>query len=275
MSRTNPDPRNLETYIGKQSTLPKVDKIDLYGSSMNCKMNTFVFSKPGEQPTATHIVKYQVSQHADNMLIDDYIGQVLQTIDIQKLFSEYVDSFTIPIIQVSTPYTNRKQQVQIKHDHIFPFIETYSSGPCKITTKRIKDVPNNELRKYAVPLEGHRSVPRDQTQTDIIAPVHIQLKLENYDELCKYPSLDFAKHPRFLTELNKFFDKLANLGRQFNYIHNDAHLGNIMICKASFKMRFIDFGRNYFDTGLVSDPTLSCKIPLIFECAHKRVQHRV
>lgn len=51
----------------------------------------------------------------------------------------------------------------------------------------------------------------------------------------------------FLSTLEKLFSDMTSLSSSSGFIHNDAHLGNILLCSKTFKFILIDYGRVLFD----------------------------
>ena len=200
---------HLETFIDKHHAT--VDKVELYGSSANCKVNTITLTENAK--STDYLVKYQLDPYADNLLIDDYIGRILQIIDTNHIFSKYKDSFSLQVHNnVGNTYT-------------FP----YTGGEC--------------ITQHTICVSTSIS-PTLSPEHLCTVPVHIQEKLNDYVELSKCSHL---KLDTFINQLNIFFNGYKQLGEKYNYIHNDAHLGNVMINKNTYELRFIDYGRNYFN----------------------------
>jgi hypothetical protein len=184
---------------------------------------------------------------------------VLKTIDEEHLFSEYIDSFSIPIIQIRTIYKNPidpEEQLKITYythyNYVFPFVKTFKGKleetQLEIMIKELKDITidfgtKSKLVEYRK--QYYDVIPFREKQKIIFVPIHIQAKLEGYLPLDEYANM--RPNMIFMNKLNIFFDKIKKLGKTYNYIHNDAHLSNIMINSGTYELKFIDYGRNYFD----------------------------
>ena len=231
----------------------------LTGDSANCKI--LKLSLPTSEK---HLLKVMVNPRRDNIFIDDYIGELFKLLskhskefkEISKLFSTYVDSFTIPIriesslspdnlFTITNYYFNQEKLQTSTQTPAIIGAEFFHSSDKNLgesaSTASFNLVPIQRQRALSTQLPPIQSTPNIQE-----LPVHIQENLDGYAPLYTFQITD-----QIMMHLNIFFNNITKHFPVFNYMHNDAHLGNILYNKRDFK--YIDYGRNYFNIVL-EDP---------------------
>jgi hypothetical protein len=228
----------FNAFIGNRSyTLDVANNSGLlYGSSANCKQATITVGKNN------YFIKFLVDFEKDNLLIEDLNGDIMSSLK-NNIFTNYIDSFCTFINK--TTITDLIYQDDARtEDNEFSIFE-YSFTPnqsAETTNSVIKDYPKEKIEQINV-------------------PISIQEKLTDYISLHNYLSEKTINIPYLLSILNNFFDDLSSIGEKHGFIHNDAHLENIMINNDSIKI--IDYGRSLFNIDSLTDTDIDNKISKI------------
>jgi len=178
---------------------------NLIGSSTNCKKIVI----------DNYFFKFQVNFDADNLLVDNINGIILNNISTKKdnsprYFSKYIDGFNCVLFNNNDEY-------------IFSII-----------------MIKNLINKFMNDIEYDDKF--------ICVPLNIQNNLKNYLPLYYYIN-NYSVY--ILNKLNELFNEIFNLNEEYGFVHNDLHLNNIMFkydtVLKEVDIKIIDYGRASFD----------------------------
>lgn len=198
----------------------------LSGNSGNAKFGLLEASS-NDNVTESIFVKFQISEQADDMLVDNINGYILNilTQNKSKHFMTYIDSCMTCVRQVE------------KNKFTFPLKSIMSrQNTCNNTSIICQILPPIEDKSlHLVKASFHKTIPSDDNLEGLI---YSMLSAKADDRLIAY----------VLTEkLGGLFTAIRELGEKYGFCHNDAHLGNILLDSDTSKLVLIDYGRAMFN----------------------------
>jgi thiamine kinase-like enzyme len=225
----------------------------LFGSSANCLRNIIEFTN-NLNSEKLYSIKFQLNPKADNLLIDDLNGALLNKLATKEnnkpqYFTNYIDSFMT--------YTKKKDdKTFVFNEDLINILNETLDELNQIQNGNFKDDTFNII--YGVVLE-------DLNKNYIKVPINIQEQLP--DTIKTFKSfintynlrelrLEATNQPssigiKFKEQFTNLFDELHKLGHNYGFIHNDAHHENLLIdhnnTTGIMSLKLIDYGRSEFD----------------------------
>lgn len=228
---------DIENEIGEN------DKNVLYGSSANCKQA--VMTTNNKQ----YFLKFMVEPDKDNILIENLNGTIINNIvnnnnDVKNYFTTLVHNGCVIITDVRTKqliYEGDDPEIEdnLFIDHVYKFNPKFNPKENLIITNSIPD-------------EG--LVLDTPTPINSYIPINVQELLLDYvyvEDILRLTDDDEGIND-FLTNLNNFFKVLEVIGSKYGFVHNDAHLRNLMMNEKG-NIKLIDYGRSLFNVKKVNN----------------------
>ncbi len=182
------------------------------------------------------IIKFQMSPNADNIVIDNINGYIINTVvhhAIQKHFMEYIDS--------CLTYVDIAQQ---SFDLGSVLAASNSLVSNNTLFQRLKDM---ETSKHLVKVSLNKAVAQPVSLSDYLLDGSVDMR-------------------SLLTNMLSLFDAMRIMGETFGLTHNDAHLGNILHDGNEDCFVLIDYGRMLFcPVFMDSNITADIRTRLMFE----------
>jgi hypothetical protein len=199
----------------------------LKGNSVNAMFFLFEAYKDPLYPIPI-FTKCQITAKSDDMIIDSLNGYLINEIIkkepvIKNHFMEYIESCLIPLLSVS-PTSNK---------FICPFPNIFISVDNNRTNNIFVDNFNNPTKEsYGLyKASFHRAIKNRYSLKDIL----------------RLKGADFSF---IFQRISKLFYAISILGK-YGFSHNDAHLDNVLFDDQTLEFVLIDYGRCFFDEGLI------------------------
>ncbi len=223
----------------------------LKGNSGNAKFMMMRVLEDGDDTKPYEIfTKFELldtGKKCDNMLIDNINGFIINLLPKphNNSFMRYRDScrsLVVCELEKSTNIITKKTPVNFPLEDIMIIKEGDICSNLIIRMFYEECMKDNKLKTTRVSF--HDAIKHEDSLSSYIRTFLDDCMESNTNNLML----------NFNNALEILFDSISNLGRNYGFCHNDAHLGNVLVSKKGNRLNFvlIDYGRVLFDETLFS-----------------------
>jgi hypothetical protein len=192
------------------------------------------------------LMKVQVDDNADNLTIDAINGSILESIRTHTSslpgLMKYIDSSMVMVKFSSITLKNNSSisQTYIQFSEYAANIFTRTDKICKYNKALKEHIAQNPLLLVAQAIGKVDLIPKKCFVAESVDINPTFPTLDDYIQRCNYATL-----LEFFPKLQTLSQQMITLGKDYGFVHNDLHLGNILLDKKLDPI-IIDYGRVYF-----------------------------
>lgn len=192
-------------------------------------------------------IKFQIMDNADNMMIDSVNGFMINQFRANGScgdnFMTYRDSFAT--------FVEEKDDAHGRKQFYFDMFSIIQNSD-QMLSKQSQYIYNKIQISSPLPIA---SIPFYDSSIQYKLATNINLKKVSFHKLIQGDSLqniiendaNYKNNPaKLFPMLSRLFHSIAELGHVCGFVHNDAHLYNVMLSYDSNNLVLIDYGRVYF-----------------------------